>query len=121
MRKILVVDDEELVINALTKRLIKEGFSTDVARDGQEALEKVKSTKPDLILLDVIMPRLDGISVLKKLKESPDTQQIPVIMLTNLYEDRKVGQVLKTGVTDYLVKVDNSLDDIIRRVRKNLE
>lgn len=120
MKKILVVDDEELVINALTKRLTKEGFSIDVARDGDEALEKAESVNPDLILLDIVMPKLDGISVLKKLKESAKTQNIPVIMLTNLYEDQKLGQAMKAGVSDYLVKVDHTLNDIVKRIRNKL-
>ncbi|MEK7534534.1 MAG: response regulator [Patescibacteria group bacterium] len=120
-KKILIVDDEELVIKALTEKLVAEGFSIDSARDGEEALLKTKQIKPDLILLDIIMPKLDGISVLKRLKLWPETQGIPVIILTNLYDDKKVSDALKTGGTDYLVKVEHSLTDIVKRVKEKLQ
>ena len=81
---------------------------------------KIKSLKPDLILLDIIMPKLDGISVLKKLKQSQETKDIPVIILTNLYDDQKMQELLKTNNTDYLVKVEHSLNDIIKRVKDKL-
>jgi PleD family two-component response regulator len=120
-KKILIVDDEELVIKALTEKLLSEGFAIDSAVDGEEALIKIKQIKPDLILLDIIMPKLDGISVLKKLKASSETQHIPVIILTNLYDDERVAEVLKTGGTDYLVKVEHTLADIIKRVKEKLQ
>jgi len=119
-KKILIVDDEVLVIQALTKKLKKESFLVDAAYDGEEALLKVDKLKPDLILLDIIMPKLDGISVLKKLKESKETQDIPVLILTNLYDDKKVAEVLRTGNTDYLIKVEHPLDDIIQKVKEKL-
>lgn len=120
-KKILIVDDETLVVKALTEKLASEGFLPDYARDGEEALLKVKQTKPDLILLDIIMPKLDGISVLKRLKAVPETQNIPVIILTNLYDDKKVSEVLRNGGTDYLVKVDHRLSDIVNRVKEKLQ
>lgn len=120
-KTILVVDDETLVIRALTEKLSSEGFKVDSARDGEEALLKVKQTKPDLILLDIIMPKLDGISVLKKLKATSDTQDIPVIILTNLYDDQRVSEVLRSGGTDYLVKVEHTLSDIVKRVKDKLK
>ncbi len=120
-KKILIVDDEKFVVKALTAKLVAEGFSIDSAYDGEEALLKVNEVKPDLILLDIIMPKLDGISVLKRLKASPETQSIPVIILTNLYDDKKVSEVMKTGDTDYLVKVEHTLLDIVKAVKKKLQ
>jgi len=119
--KVLVVDDEPLVIKALTEKLSEAGFLVFAAYDGEEALLKVERIKPDLILLDVIMPKLDGISVLKRLKASPKTMDIPVIILTNLYDDKKMIEVLRTGNTDYLVKVDFTLNDIVELVNKKLK
>lgn len=119
-KKILIVDDEVLVIKALTKKLKESGFEVEEALDGQEALLKVEKEKPDLILLDIIMPKLDGISVLKRLKESKATQNIPILILTNLYDDKKMTEVLRTGDTDYLIKVEHPLDDIISRVKQKL-
>lgn len=120
-KKVLIVDDEKLVIQALTDKLTKAGFLVDAAYDGEEALLKVNQSKPDLILLDIIMPKLDGISVLKELKESSATKNIPVIILTNLYDDKKMTEVLANGNTDYLIKVEHSIDDIILRVRQKLQ
>ena len=120
-KKILIVDDEELVIKALTEKLSAEGFTVESAKDGEKALLKVSRTRPDLILLDIIMPKLDGISVLKRLKASNVTKNIPVIILTNLYEDKKVVEELESGGTDYLVKVDYTLPEIIDRVKEKLQ
>ena len=118
--KILIVDDEPLVIKALTEKLSEAGFLVYSAYDGEEALLKVKQLKPDLILLDIIMPKLDGISVLKRLKESNETKNIPVLILTNLYDDKKMNEVLKTGDTNYLIKVEHPLNDIVALVKKKL-
>lgn len=120
-KKILIVDDEKFVVRALTEKLALEGFSIDSAYDGQEALLKVNQVKPDLILLDIIMPKLDGISVLKKLKASAETKDIPIIILTNLYDDKKVNEVMETGGTDYLVKVEHTLSDIVKEVKEKLK
>lgn len=120
MKKILLVDDEPLVIKALSKRLLSEGFDLYHAADGQEAMTKVDQIKPDLILLDIIMPKLDGISVLKKLKENSATQNIPVIILTNLYDDIQMEEILKNHKTDYLIKTEHSIADIVRRVKEKL-
>lgn len=120
-KKILIVDDEKFVVKALTEKLVLEGFSIDSAYDGQEALLKVNQVKPDLILLDIIMPKLDGISVLKRLKAHSKTKNIPVIILTNLYDDKKVNEVLETGGTDYLVKVEHTLSDIVNQVKEKLQ
>lgn len=119
-KKILIVDDEKNVIEILTKKLAAEGFEVSAAYDGEDALVKADSLKPDLILLDIIMPKLDGISVLKKLKESEDLKNIPIIILSNLYDDKKMAEVLKAGNTDYLIKVEHTVDEIIRKVREKL-
>jgi len=120
-KKILIVDDEKLVVQALTQKLQEAGFSTDAAYDGEEALSKVNQAKPDLILLDIIMPKLDGISMLKRLKADEKTKDIPVIILTNLYSDKKVVEALESGGTDYLIKVDYTLPEIVEQIRKKLQ
>lgn len=121
MKKILVVDDDRFLVSSLEKKLKIAGFEVDVAYDGQEALRKVDREKPDLILLDLIMPVMDGITFLRGLKASPETKDIAVILLTNVdYDDQKVTEALDAGVTDYLVKVDYSLDKVIRVVKTKL-
>ncbi|MFA5933470.1 MAG: response regulator [Microgenomates group bacterium] len=120
MKKILVVDDERSVVEVLTKKLISEGYEVGVAYDGQEALDKIAKEKFDLVLLDIIMPVLDGMSVLKRLKESEETKNIPVIVLTNLQDDDKILQVVIAGQSDYLIKANYSLEDLVEAVRKKI-
>ena len=122
MKKILVVDDEELVVKALTRKLKQENFLTDYAYNGEEALIKISQEKPDLILLDIVMPKLDGISLIKKLKESDETKDIPVIILSNLaYDDNKIQELLQTNDTSYLTKVNYSLNELVMYIKKKLK
>jgi len=120
-KKILIVDDEEIVVNVLTPKLEAEGFLVDAVEDGEQALQKIQEDKPDLILLDIIMPKLDGISVLKELKQNEETKNIPIIILTNLYDDQKMTEVLQAGNTDYLVKVEHPVSEVIKKVKEKLE
>lgn len=120
-KKILIVDDEKLILKALRQKLLSEGFIVESAFDGEQALARVNQEKPDLILLDIVMPKMDGISVLKQLKSSNETKNIPVIMLSNLYDDKKVAETLSAGGTEYLVKVEHTLSDIITRVKEKLK
>ena len=119
-KTVLIVDDEKLIAQALTEKLASVGFTVETASDGEEALLKASQLKPDLILLDIIMPKLDGISALKKLKAQDATKNIPVIILSNLYDDEKVTEVINSGGTDYLVKVEHTLSDIVAKVKEKL-
>jgi len=121
MKKILVVEDEKELSDVLAGRLKEGGFLVAVAYDGKEALDKIAKEKPDLILLDLVMPVLDGIGVLKELQSSFETKDIPVIVLTNLLSEEKIAQVLEAGGTHYLVKSDYTADDVIAAVKKRLD
>lgn len=120
MKKILVVDDEVPLVKAIVRKLKDANFATDCAYDGEDALLKVRENKPDLILLDIVMPKLDGISVIKKLKEQQEIKDIPVIVLSNLYDDKKIQELLKTNNTEYLIKVEHSLNNIVKYVKEKL-
>lgn len=120
MKKILVVEDEKELVEVLENRLKEKGFLVFTAYNGKEALEKIAANRPDLILLDLVMPVLDGISVLKELKASVKTKDIPVIVLTNLFGDDDVARVLEAGGTHYLVKSDYTPDDVVAAVCKRL-
>ena len=104
--KILIVEDEEILLTALSEELKQEGFEVAGAKDGVEGVEKVASEKPDLVLLDLVMPRLDGIGALKQMKENPATKDVPVVILTNLSDYDKVSDALSLGAMDYLVKAN---------------
>lgn len=103
-KKILVVDDEENIVNIVKFNLTKAGYDVTVAHDGMEALQKVKMDKPDLIVCDVMMPKLDGFGVLKELKAGAETETIPFIMLTAKGTSKDVLDGWKGGVHNYLVK-----------------
>src|SRR3990167_6910126 len=88
MPKILIVEDDPLMLRMYQKIFIFEKFDVEVATNGEEALEKIRSSRPTLILLDIMIPKLNGIQVLDKLKSDPDTKSIPVVILTNLASEK---------------------------------
>ncbi|HUQ30272.1 MAG TPA: response regulator [Candidatus Paceibacterota bacterium] len=119
-KKILVVEDERPLSDALYDRLTREGFSVLVAHDGEEGLSIAIRERPDLILLDVVMPVMDGLSMLKRLREDPWGTTAVVILLTNLSETAKVAEVLEQNVSDFLVKTDWKLQEVVAKVRSRL-
>jgi len=119
-KKILIVEDEEPLRSALREKFTREGFSIIEGKDGEEGLNIALSEHPDLILLDIIMPKMDGMTVLKKLHEDKVGKEIPVILLTNLSDDQKVAEAIKEGVYEYLVKSDWKLSDLVKEVKEKL-
>ena len=117
MAKILVAEDDKLISGSLCEALKTEGFEAMPAYDGEEALAKAKQTVPDLVLLDIMMPKLDGMSVLWELKSNPPTAKVPVVVLTNLGDVDTISKIVEAGAVDYLLKSDQSVDDIIRKVK----
>jgi len=120
-KRILIAEDEKSIAHAYGEHLEREGYIVEYAYDGQETLLKTDEFKPDLILLDIVMPKLDGISVLKKIKAKEETKNIPVIILTNLESSQSASEALEAGSFQYLVKTDYSLDDISKKVSEVLE
>ncbi len=116
MVKVLVVEDEETLINNLADKLKAEGFSVITARDGEVGLEKIRSENPDLIVLDIMLPGLDGLSICRMVRHDPTTAHIPIIMLTarGTEVDKIVG--LESGADDYIVK-PFGLGEFLARVR----
>ena len=119
-KKILLVEDEEIMIGLLQRKLENEGYEVDVARDGVEGLEKMKEAKPDLILLDIIMPRMGGFEVLEKMKDDPDLKKIPVIVISNSGQPVELGRVRKLGVKDWLIKTEFDPQEVIDKVKKQI-
>lgn len=118
--KILIVEDEVSQRNALHDKLVREGFTIFEAKDGQAGLEVALREHPDLILLDIVMPVMDGLTMLHTLRIDDWGKDVPVIILTNLSEAEKVAESLERGVYDYLVKSDWKLEDIAKKVRLKL-
>lgn len=122
-KKILVVDDERHIVRLVEVNLTRAGYDVVTAYDGVEALEKVKSEHPDMIVLDVMMPRMDGFEVLKRLQADPATQDIPVIMLTAKAQDADIFRGWSSGVSSYLTKPFNprELLTFVERIFQSLE
>ena len=118
MTKVLVVDDMPIFRDPIAASLRLAGFETVCASNGQEALEAVKAHKPAVILLDVSMPVMDGMSCLRALRAEPEVGKTPVILFTALSDKRYVLEAGKLGVHDYLLKSSFSLKDLLARVIK---
>ena len=119
-KKILIVEDDDVFISLLQENFKNTEFEIITARDGEEGLTKAKEEKPDLILLDILLPKMDGIEVAVKLKES--AIRIPIIYLTNVKDTERISQTMAIGggEDDYIVKTDVRIEDVINRVRQKL-
>jgi DNA-binding response OmpR family regulator len=117
-KKILIVDDEVFLVRALKDRLVLEGFSVISAADGEDGLKKAFADNPDLILLDLVMPKMDGITMLKKLRADERGARVSVVVLSNMSNAQSMDESLASGAQEFLVKVNNSLDDVARIARR---
>lgn len=118
--KILIAEDEEILKKVLQEKFEKEKFTVALVDDGSEVLFAVKSFHPDLILLDIMLPKKDGLSILEELQEDPELKNIPVIILSNLGEDEKIKKALSLGAVDYMVKTQHPINEVLERVRVHL-
>lgn len=117
---ILIVEDEVSLRDALRDRLVREGFSALEARNGEEGLEVAFHKHPDLILLDIIMPVMDGMTMLQKLRQDPWGKDAKVIILTNVNELEKVSEAVGEKAFDYIIKSDEKLKDVVAMIRQRL-
>lgn len=116
--KIILVEDDIFLADLLSQKLKKEGFSFDHATTGEEALEKASSLKPALIILDLVLPGIDGYEVLEKLKANKELASIPVIILSNLGQKYEIERGLNMGAADFLVKANLDLDQIMDKIKQ---
>jgi len=120
-KKILVIEDDKFLRELISQKLIKEGYSIAEAVDGEKGVESTKKEKPDLILLDLILPGIDGFEVLSRIKSNPVSAQIPIIILSNLGQKDDIERGLKMGAVDYLIKAHFTPDEIINKIRTILK
>lgn len=118
MKKILFIEDESALQKTFGDILRQNNYKMVSALDGETGLRLAKSEKPDLILLDLILPKLDGFEVLKKLREDSETKETPVIILTNLEGMKEINQAVELGATTYLVKTQYTIGEVIKKVKK---
>jgi CheY-like chemotaxis protein len=121
MVKILIIEDDPYVQRVFKRMFYFKKYETEMASSGEEGLAIAKKTKPNLILLDIILPEMDGLVVLKKLKADPQTKKIPVLVLTNVAGDEKADEAIKLGAESYMVKVDFSPTQVLAEIDKYLK
>jgi len=120
MTKILIVEDDPLMSRMYQKIFKFEGYEVDFAGNGEEGLDKIRTGKPTLILLDIMMPKMNGLEVLDKVKQDPETKEIPVVMLTNLAGTQDAEAALTKGAVKYIIKSEYEPKQVVNMVKEIL-
>jgi len=120
-KKILLVEDDALILKMLSEQLSHAGYEISMAQDGEEGINKTHELAPDLIILDLTLPKIDGIEVLAKIKADPVTSNIKIFILSNNNQDETIKRALKLGVDDYMIKVNFTPEEIVGKVDKVLK
>ncbi len=118
--KALIAEDDQFLLKVYETKLAKEGFEVVSAINGEEAVRGALESNPDIILLDLIMPIKNGFEVLEELKNHPEFAQTPIIVLSNLGQDNDTKKAMELGATDYIVKSNSSIDEIVKTIIKLL-
>ena len=123
MNKVLLVEDDPFLSSLLKNRLQKEGLEVNLAKDGEEALNSLKSAKPDLILLDLILPKKSGFEVMEEIRNDPQmqSQEVPIIIISNLGQPEDVSRGQELGAIEYFVKAKTSIDELVEKIKSFLE
>ncbi len=119
-KKILIIEDEEILADLLEKKLTQVGYEVSVANDGIEGLDKVKESIPDLILLDIVMPRMGGFDVMRELQKNQDFSKIPIVIISNSGQPVELDLAQKLGAKDWLIKTDFDPQEVLDKVVKQI-
>ena len=119
--KIMVIEDEPAILKAIIEVLQMNGYEVASAVNGEQGLNMIADFKPDMILLDLILPGKNGFEVLKEVKASPENSRIPVIILSNLGDEEEIQQGLRLGAEDFLIKADYDLNEVVKIIAKYLK
>jgi len=119
-KTILIIEDDEIILRALYLSFHEEEYTIATATDGESGLKMTERLKPDLVLLDLILPKMDGFAYLKNLKANPELKKIPVIVLSNLGDQENIDKAKGLGAEDYFVKSDTDLSVLAKKVEKFL-
>ncbi len=121
MRKILLIEDDPFLGEMYTDKFAQSGFKIDVATDGKEGMNKIKKSRPDLILLDVVLPKMDGFEILKELKKDSKLEKIPVVLLTNLGQKNEIEKGMSLGAEEYIIKAHFTPTAVVVKVKEVLD
>jgi len=119
MNKVLLVEDDPFLSSLLKNRLQKEGIEINLAKDGEEALNSLKSAKPDLILLDLILPKKSGFEVMEEIRNDPQmqSQEVPIIIISNLGQPEDISRGQDLGAIEYFIKAKTSIDELVQKIK----
>lgn len=121
MKKILLIEDDPFLIDIYTVKIKESGFDIKVAKDGEKALKVLAEEKPDLLLLDIVLPRIDGWELLRKIREQEEFKDLLVIILSNLGQKQEVEKGLGLGATKYLIKAHYTPTEVVEEIKKVLK
>lgn len=119
-KKIVLIEDEELIISLLQKKLTKEGYDVVIARDGEEGLKLIKKENPDLVLLDIIMPKKGGFEVMEEIANDKSLKNTPVVIISNSGQPVELGRAKQLGVRDWVIKVEFDPEEVVDKVKKQI-
>jgi CheY-like chemotaxis protein len=119
-KKILLVEDEEIMIDLLQRKLTAEGYDISVARDGEEGLKAMRRVKPDLVLLDIIMPKMGGFEVMEEMNKDKELKKIPVIVISNSGQPVEIDKAQQLGAKDWLIKTEFDPQEVVDKVKKQI-
>jgi CheY-like chemotaxis protein len=120
MKKILLIEDEDLIVKLLGKKLVSLGYEVVLATNGQEGIESMRKITPDMILLDIVMPRMGGFEVLAEMKKDPALAKVPVIIISNSGQPLELEKAKKMGVVDWLVKTEFDPREVAEKIEKHI-
>jgi DNA-binding response OmpR family regulator len=119
-KKILIIEDEELLYNLLERKLNEEGYQASVAKDGAEGMKMIKEIKPDLVLLDIVMPNKNGFEVMDEMQADEKLKHIPIIVISNSGQPVEIDKAKELGAKDWLIKTEFDPQEVIEKVKKQI-
>ena len=121
MSKILIIEDDNFLLSLIVEKFIQLGFDAEAASDGEAGLNKILNNKYDLVLLDMILPKMDGFKILEEVKKNQSLKNLPIIVASNLYDKNDIDRAMSLGAADYIIKAYNSPENIVDRVKAFLQ
>ena len=119
-KKVLIIEDEDIMLNLLQKKLTNEGYEVFTAMDGEKGLEVMAKVNPELVLLDIVMPKLGGFEVMERMKKDPGLKEIPVIIVSNSGQPVEISKAQELGAKDWLIKTEFDPQEVIEKVVKQI-
>ena len=120
MAKLIIIEDDPFLLSILAEKLKEAGFGIETAIDGEDGLDKIKAGNFDLVLLDMVLPKIDGFKILEELRDDNRIKKTPVIVLSNLYDKNNIDKAILLGAKDYIVKARSTPEEIVLKIKSFL-